>query len=60
MVTSARLTWRVRSDESQSQAGIFSERDVRELAHQDSTIYFLPKCLSVELALLTCIILIGI
>ena len=31
MVTSPRVTWRVL-------AGIFSERDVRELAHQDSTI----------------------
>ena len=28
------------SDESHSQAGIFIEKDVRELAHQDNTICF--------------------
>jgi len=37
MVTSPRVTWQVL--EVMKDTDIFSERDARELAHQDSTIY---------------------
>jgi hypothetical protein len=56
MVTSPRLTWRVLEVMKATHRLAFSERDIREPAHQDSTICFLPKCRSLEWALLTCII----